>query len=69
LGQIAGFYFDAQGNTHSFFATPNLFSLATNAASPLADAVPEPSTWAMMLLGFVGLGLTGYRQRRKASPA
>jgi hypothetical protein len=69
LGQIAGFYFDAQGNTHSFFATPNLFSFATNAASPLADAVPEPSTWAMMLLGFVGLGLTGYRQRRKASPA
>jgi hypothetical protein len=23
--------------------------------------VPEPSTWAMMLLGFVGLGWLGYR--------
>jgi hypothetical protein len=26
--------------------------------------VPEPSTWAMMLLGFAGLGFAGYRQRR-----
>jgi hypothetical protein len=24
--------------------------------------VPEPSTWAMMLLGFVGLGYAGYRR-------
>ena len=28
-------------------------------------AVPEPSTWAMMLLGFVGLGLMAYRQKSK----
>jgi hypothetical protein len=27
-------------------------------------AVPEPSTWAMMLLGFAGLGFGGYRRRR-----
>ena len=25
-------------------------------------AVPEPSTWAMMLLGFAGLGYAGYRR-------
>jgi PEP-CTERM motif len=25
-------------------------------------AVPEPSTWAMMLVGFAGLGFAGYRQ-------
>ena len=30
--------------------------------------VPEPSTWAMMLLGFAGLGLAGYR-RAKAGEA
>jgi PEP-CTERM motif len=29
-------------------------------------AAPEPSTWAMMLLGFAGLGFAGYRQRRTA---
>jgi hypothetical protein len=23
---------------------------------------PEPSTWAMMLLGFAGLGFAGYRK-------
>jgi phospholipase/lecithinase/hemolysin len=26
------------------------------------SAVPEPSTWAMMLLGFAGLGFLGYRK-------
>jgi len=29
-------------------------------------SVPEPSTWAMMLLGFVGLGYAGFRSRRTA---
>jgi PEP-CTERM motif len=29
--------------------------------------VPEPSTWAMMLLGFAGLGLAGYRARAAAT--
>ena len=27
--------------------------------------VPEPSTWAMMMLGFAGLGFAGYRKARK----
>jgi hypothetical protein len=27
-------------------------------------AVPEPSTWAMLLLGFAGLGLVAVRRRR-----
>ena len=30
----------------------------------VGGAVPEPSTWAMMLVGFAGLGFTGYRSRR-----
>jgi hypothetical protein len=33
------------------------------------STVPEPSTWAMMLLGFAGLGFLGYRHTRKAHPA
>jgi PEP-CTERM motif len=32
-----------------------------------AGTVPEPSTWAMMLIGFVGLGFAGYRRTRKAA--
>jgi hypothetical protein len=28
-------------------------------------AVPEPSTWAMLILGFAGLGYAGYRSRTR----
>ncbi|RBP08718.1 putative secreted protein with PEP-CTERM sorting signal [Roseiarcus fermentans] len=31
--------------------------------------VPEPSTWAMMIAGFAGLGFVGYRASRKAAAA
>jgi PEP-CTERM motif len=30
------------------------------------SAIPEPSTWAMLLFGFGGLGLAGYRKGRPA---
>jgi hypothetical protein len=33
----------------------------------VASAVPEPSTWAMMILGFVGLGFMAY-QRKQSGP-
>jgi opacity protein-like surface antigen len=32
-------------------------------------AAPEPSTWAMMLIGFVGLGYAGYRKTREPRAA
>jgi PEP-CTERM motif len=32
-------------------------------------AVPEPATWAMMGLGFAGIGALAYRARRKATVA
>jgi phospholipase/lecithinase/hemolysin len=31
-------------------------------AKAFLTAVPEPSTWAMLLIGFVGLGFAGYRR-------
>jgi choice-of-anchor A domain-containing protein len=33
----------------------------------LPGAVPEPSTWAMMAIGFAGLGFLGLRSRRAAA--
>jgi unsaturated chondroitin disaccharide hydrolase len=35
----------------------------------LYSPVPEPSTWAMMLLGFAGLGFAGYRRARVSRAA
>jgi PEP-CTERM motif len=31
----------------------------------VVEAVPEPSTWALMLLGFAGLGFVGYRTKSR----
>ena len=31
----------------------------------VSAAVPEPSTWAMMILGFAGLGFVAHRSRRR----
>ncbi len=31
------------------------------------SAVPEPSTWAMMILGFFGIGFMAYRRKSSAS--
>jgi hypothetical protein len=44
--------------------TPSSYLIAPALTSP---AIPEPSTWAMMLLGFAGLGFVGYRSTRKAA--
>jgi hypothetical protein len=32
-----------------------------------AGVIPEPSTWAMMLIGLAGLGFAGYRRSRKSA--
>ena len=33
----------------------------------LAGAIPEPSTWAMMLIGFAGIGFMTYRRRNQSA--
>jgi hypothetical protein len=37
------------------------FSFTYELVDPPVASVPEPSSWAMMLVGFAGLGLVGYR--------
>jgi hypothetical protein len=33
----------------------------------VASAVPEPATWAMMILGFLGVGFMAYRRKQNGS--
>jgi hypothetical protein len=44
----------------------NGFSVSTPGGPPPPPGViPEPSTWAMLLLGFAGIGFFGYRQAQR----
>jgi hypothetical protein len=45
-----------------FSSTRNAFEFSLAAA-----AIPEPSTWAMMLAGFAGVGFLGWRGSRKTA--
>ena len=50
--------------------TTNVFSNAVgHGPFQLAIASPEPATWAMMLVGFGGLGLAAFHRRRKTVAA
>jgi hypothetical protein len=48
-----------------------LFQSSNTQASPIVDdisiaaAVPEPSTWAMMFVGFAGIGFMAYRRKNR----
>ncbi len=52
------------------YNNPNLFSDSLTSPfdtiSNVTPDVPEPSTWVMMILGFVGLGLMAYRRKYRA---
>jgi hypothetical protein len=51
----------------SVFGTDNFVNYNDPMVSGTISAVPEPATWAMMLLGFAGVGFMAYR--RKSKPA
>jgi PEP-CTERM motif len=51
------------------FVPPPGASILMSANLALPSAVPEPSTWGMILLGFTGIGFARYRAARRASTA
>jgi hypothetical protein len=69
---------DLQAWTRDEFLDPDWLRIGTDIVGSGAfnmtfsltgvDAVPEPSTWAMMILGFAGVGFMAYR-RRQNGPA
>src|SRR6202044_3492680 len=62
LGDIFGFG-DYQGKIQGFLLTPA--TVATVSAIPgSATPVPEASTWAMLVVGFAGLGFAAYRGKQ-----
>lgn len=42
---------------------------ANGDVAQVAEGVPEPSTWEMMILGFVGISAMTYRRRKSAAIA
>jgi len=54
----------------SAYVDPIITSPGNNVyfSSGITGAVPEPSTWAMMLLGFAGVGFMAYRRKPKLTP-
>ena len=59
-------YFFAADVSNSFGDTGAVAS-ALNLRPTLQSAVPEPGTWAMMILGFAGVGFMGYRRKRQGA--
>jgi len=53
--------FEAQWD-HASDGGESFFLVPTN----VAGAIPEPSTWAMMILGFMGVGFMAYRRRSQS---
>lgn len=49
------------------FVLKNIFGDVQGSVQ-ITAAVPEASTWAMMILGFVGVAVLGYRRRRSSVP-
>jgi PEP-CTERM motif len=62
---------DSVATQFAYGTTPNTYIDYYNGqfipANFSVSAVPEPATWAMMVLGFLGLGFLGYRRRGKTS--
>jgi hypothetical protein len=74
-------HIDFDNSPHTFTFAGGTFTLQVNdidvllGASPtvpvtglIVASIPEPSTWAMMILGFAGVGFMAYR-RRSQGPA
>jgi len=54
----------APGDYEVFITGTSHTSALGVGGSVITSGVPEPSTWAMMVLGFMGLGYAAFRQRK-----
>jgi PEP-CTERM motif len=75
--QVGGIFIDFDNTPQKFSYNGGTFTFAVNDVSLTAGnsiafsgqivvtAVPEPSTWAMMILGFMGVGFLAYRRNAR----
>lgn len=66
-GSSSEFFFGAKLNSYTHIYVVDQYGTRAefNDGPTLTPGVPEPSTWAMMLLGFGGLGWLAYRRQSK----
>ena len=61
--------FDLPGDQVAFECSDNTCEVSRFAtggsAIGVVEAIPEPSTWAMLILGFAGLGFLSYRRKKQ----
>lgn len=74
VGSFFGFISDTPFTTISFIRNPDLIpghmdAFGMDNVTFATGAVPEPSTWAMMILGFASLGFATYRRMKIAAVA
>ncbi len=67
IGALGAYINPYSGYLSSAGIDPTMVNGYTQALEfqPQTPTVPEPSTWAMMLLGFAGLSFAGYRASSK----
>jgi hypothetical protein len=59
----------ASFTTATFSSTANAFEFSLATPIGITGTTPEPSTWAMMMLGFAGLGYAAFRRNSKGQTA
>jgi hypothetical protein len=74
--ETASYEFNVWGNSADNYSFYNTTPIGTQNSLSAGDgpgqvtvsitAVPEPATWAMMILGFLGMGVVSYRRKNSA---